>query len=102
MSLFAPGAALGLVTVSGPGAAPVPVAICGLGVALGLITVSGLGAALATVVSGPCMALELVTVSMKPLWPIPSPALVQPLGVLPSLVVRPKCPLPLVVLICDP
>ena len=42
VSLPVPGAALRLVTVSGPGGAPVPATICGLGAALGLIAVSGL------------------------------------------------------------
>ena len=45
-----PIAALELVTVSGPGAAPVPATICGHGAALRrLITVSGRGARFATV-----------------------------------------------------
>ena len=50
MCLSIPGAALELVTVSGPGAAPVPATICGHGAALRrLITVSGRGAPFATV-----------------------------------------------------
>ena len=82
---------------------PVPVKTCVIGAALGLITVSALGAALASVVSGAGTALVLVTVSMWPLCPLPPLALVQALGVLPSvLMVRPKCPLPLLVVICDP
>ena len=56
--------------------------------------------ALCDCVSAPGKALGLVSFPMKPLCPLLSLALVWPSGVLPSLLmVRPKCPLPLLVLI---
>ena len=79
------------------------VTIYGLGAAIGLITVSGLGAALATIVSGPCKNPGARYCLYETLVPVTVSGSGVALGrVTFSAHGVPKCPLPLLVLICDP